>query len=241
MVRLRSVLRRVDGWLGGLEEEDSEEGEEAEGEDLLDTPGSGSEEDMVRDTGTGFERRDLSTGTHTDTHTHISTPTPTPIPTSSAPGPGPGPEPTPAPTTTELEPPTSTLRNRHHPPAPPPPPPAQPDHQPHHAQKSEQTLSTHRQEQEDLTTSLLSLATQLKTSTKTFQSQLESEKSILARAVDGLDRTASNMEAAERRMGLLRRMTEGKGWWGRMMLYAWIFAGWVVAILIVFVGPKVRF
>lgn len=49
------------------------------------------------------------------------------------------------------------------------------------------------------------------------------------------------MEAAEKRMGLLRRMTEGKGWWGRMMLYAWIVAGWVLAILIVFAGPKLRF
>jgi hypothetical protein len=49
------------------------------------------------------------------------------------------------------------------------------------------------------------------------------------------------MEAAGKRMGMLRRMTEGKGWFGRMMLYAWIAGLWVVAILLVFVGPKFRF
>lgn len=64
---------------------------------------------------------------------------------------------------------------------------------------------------------------------------------MLDRAVDGLDATTSNMGAAEKRMGMLRKMTEGKGWWGRMMLYAWILGLWVVAILIVFLGPKLRF
>jgi hypothetical protein len=49
------------------------------------------------------------------------------------------------------------------------------------------------------------------------------------------------MEAAGKRMGLLKRMSEGKGWWGRIMLYAWIGGLWVVAILLVFVGPKLRF
>ncbi|KAL4895897.1 hypothetical protein BDV59DRAFT_199871 [Aspergillus ambiguus] len=107
-------------------------------------------------------------------------------------------------------------------------------------QATEQTLSDHRAEQEELTNSLLSLATQLKTSSQAFQSSLESEKSVLQRAVDGIDRTTSNMEAAERRMGMLRRMTEGKGWWGRIMLYAWIFGLWLVAVLIVFLGPKLR-
>ncbi|PYH48410.1 uncharacterized protein BP01DRAFT_289242 [Aspergillus saccharolyticus JOP 1030-1] len=106
---------------------------------------------------------------------------------------------------------------------------------------TEDTLVSDRAEQEDLTSSLLSLASQLKAGSQAFHASLEAEKSVLARAVDGLDRTTGNMEAAERRMGTLRRMTEGKGWWGRMMLYAWIFGLWIVAILIVFVGPKLRF
>lgn len=107
-------------------------------------------------------------------------------------------------------------------------------------QETEQTLDAHRAEQEDLTTSLLSLATQLKASSQAFHSSLEAEKSVLARAVEGLDRTTTNMGAAEKRMGMLRRMTEGKGWLGRMMLYAWIFGLWIVAVLIVFLGPKLR-
>ncbi|GFF51890.1 hypothetical protein IFM61606_05978 [Aspergillus udagawae] len=107
-------------------------------------------------------------------------------------------------------------------------------------QETEETLDAHRAEQEDLTSSLLSLATQLKASSQAFHSSLEAEKSVLARAVDGLDRTTTNMGAAEKRMGMLRRMTEGKGWWGRMMLYAWIFGLWIVAVLLVFLGPKLR-
>jgi outer membrane biosynthesis protein TonB len=107
--------------------------------------------------------------------------------------------------------------------------------------ETETELSTHRLEQEDLTSSLLSLASQLKSSSQSFQSTLEGEKSALDRAVSGIDRTSATMEAAGRRMGMLRKMTEGQGLWGRMMLYAWIFGLWVVAILIVYVGPKLRF
>jgi hypothetical protein len=81
----------------------------------------------------------------------------------------------------------------------------------------------------------------LKSSSQSFQSTLEGEKSALDRAVSGIDRTSATMEAAGRRMGMLRKMTEGQGLWGRMMLYAWIFGLWVVAILIVYVGPKLRF
>ncbi|KAJ5332373.1 uncharacterized protein N7506_006156 [Penicillium brevicompactum] len=106
---------------------------------------------------------------------------------------------------------------------------------------TENELSTHRTEQEDLTSSLLTLAAQLKTSSQAFQSTLEGEKSALDRAVSGIDHTSTIMEAAGKRMGMLRKMTEGKGLWGRMMLYAWIFGLWVVAILIVYVGPKLRF
>ncbi|CDM28590.1 hypothetical protein DTO013E5_964 [Penicillium roqueforti] len=106
---------------------------------------------------------------------------------------------------------------------------------------TESELSTHRLEQEDLTSSLLALASQLKASSHNFQATLEGEKSALDRAVSGIDRTSTTMEAAGKRMGMLRKMTEGKGLWGRMMLYAWIFGLWVVAILLVYVGPKLRF
>ncbi|EEA25670.1 hypothetical protein TMatcc_006101 [Talaromyces marneffei ATCC 18224] len=105
----------------------------------------------------------------------------------------------------------------------------------------ETALATHRTEQESLTTSLLTLATQLKSSSEAFQASLENEKGILNRAVEGLDRNMTGMEAAGKRMGVLRRMTEGRGWWGRMMMYAWIFGLWIVALAIVYLGPKLRF
>jgi hypothetical protein len=221
VVRLRGVLKGLRGVLGdvaedGQEDVDGDVDGVGDGEDLIEL--SEGEEDEEAD---GYEAWDQGQdGEERETHppptTATHAPTPTPTPTT---------EPTP----------TSTLRNRHHPQPPQPQPP------PAETQSKEHSLSAHRHEQEDLTTSLLTLASQLKTSSQSFQSGLEAEKSVLARAVDGIDRTATNMEAAEKRMGLLRRMTEGKGWWGRMMLYAWIVAGWVLAILIVFAGPKLRF
>ncbi|KAI5286622.1 hypothetical protein KEM54_006640 [Ascosphaera aggregata] len=107
-------------------------------------------------------------------------------------------------------------------------------------QDVEAHLSRDRAEQETLTTSLLQLASQLKESTHTFASSLEGEKSILARAVEGLDRNISGMESAAGQMGMVRRMAEGKGWWDRMLLYGMIFGLWVVVILLVFVAPKLR-
>lgn len=102
-------------------------------------------------------------------------------------------------------------------------------------------MSHNRAEQENLTNSLLGMAKQLKEQTIHFGNTLEGDKSILDRAVQGLDKSTLGMEAAGQKMGTLRRMTEGKGWWARMRLYALIFGLWVAAFLIVFVGPKIRF
>ncbi|KAJ5359598.1 uncharacterized protein N7496_012011 [Penicillium cataractarum] len=172
-----------------------------------------------------------------ESKTIATEPTTTPMPPTAS-----TPTPTPTPSTTI---PPSTLRNRNTPQtkAPPSPPAKTTGFTKDTTSSStkEEALSTSRLEQEDLTSSLLSLASQLKASTQLFQSTLENEKSVLDRAVSGIDKTSSTMEAAGQRMGMLRRMTEGKGWWGRMMLYGWIFGLWVVAVLIVFVGPKLRF
>lgn len=155
----------------------------------------------------------------------------------------------PAPTSTLPPEPASTLRNRQTGQQPVQPAARTtsskisptPSTHPTKLQETEHALDAQRNEQEDLTSSLLGLASQLKASSQTFQSTLENEKSVLDRAVSGIDKTSSTMEAAGQRMGMLRKMSEGKGWWGRMMLYAWIFGLWIVAILIVFVGPKMRF
>jgi hypothetical protein len=97
--------------------------------------------------------------------------------------------------------------------------------------------STH----ENITSSLVQLATELKQRTRNFQASLESDKGLVDRVLEGLDKNVTGMEAASKRIGMLRRMSEGQGWWGRIMLYAWIFGLWIAAILLVFVGPKLRF
>ena len=111
---------------------------------------------------------------------------------------------------------------------------------PHTSAPTEARLSHHRAEQATLTTSLLSLAGALRASSERFAAALEAERAVLGRAEAGLDKGARGVEAAGRRMGLLRRVSEGQGWWGRMKLYACIGALWVGCFLLVFVGPKVR-
>ncbi|KAI6900807.1 hypothetical protein KC318_g8143 [Hortaea werneckii] len=104
----------------------------------------------------------------------------------------------------------------------------------------EQRISDNRHEQDTLTTSMLSLAQALKHSAQQMGVSIESEREIMKRAEGGLDKSAQGMEAAERRMGMLRRMSEGQGWWGRVKLYGFIFALWVGCFLLVFLGPKLR-
>ena len=96
-------------------------------------------------------------------------------------------------------------------------------------------------ESTSLTASLLALARSLKASSAAFSTSLDADTEVLSRATEGLDRNATGMEAAGKRMGLLKRMSEGRGWWGRMMLYAWIGGLWALAVLLVFAGPKLRF
>lgn len=223
-------------------EDNDDETDEVEGEDewkelfakpiveerVISTAGTRVQRDRQPEEVRDMEEAQISTTTTTATTT-TSTPTPTTAP-------------------------SSTLRNRQPTQEPPSNPPAtatakttgrrispSPHHKDPKLEATEQSLSTQRLEQEDLTSSLLSLASQLKASSQSFQSTLDNEKSVLDRAVTGMDKTTSTMEAAGQRMGMLRKMSEGKGWWGRMMLYGWIFGLWLVAVLIVFVGPKMRF
>jgi hypothetical protein len=107
--------------------------------------------------------------------------------------------------------------------------------------QTEALLSHNRGEQESLTSSLLEMAKQLKQQSVQFGQTLEGDKDVLDRAVSGLDKGQLGMDAASRRMGTLRKMTEGRGWFARMKLYGMIFGLWLLAFLIVFVGPKIRF
>ncbi|KAL6230940.1 hypothetical protein BDW75DRAFT_234031 [Aspergillus navahoensis] len=207
------------GW--DLVEDEEDEDADSDGEDLLGTPEDTADEATPEDdlVVQGATRKNSNTEapatTVVDAGSLLS-----PIPTAPAPAS------------------TPALRNRHHNTATvsstiPKPIATATGSSLHDAAKAtgpqtgaetEADLATDRLEQENLTSSLLDLATQLKTSSQQFQASLEAEKSVLARAAEGLDRTTGNLAAAERRLGMLRRMTEGKGWWGRMMLYAWIFA-----------------
>lgn len=150
---------------------------------------------------------------------------------------------------------TQTLRVRSSNQPPPPPPPshttaraalfANRRKQPAGLQTSTATaeaiLDHQRAEQDVLSDSILKMAGALKASSQRFSTTLEADKEVLGRAGDAVDKTERGMEAARGRMGALRRMTEGKGWWGRMMLYAWVYGLMVALMVLVFVMPKLRF
>lgn len=105
----------------------------------------------------------------------------------------------------------------------------------------EQTLTTDRAEQEQIMESLLSLTRELKSSASAFHGSLENDKPMLEKALQGLDKNVDGMNAAGKRMSTLRRMTEGKGFFGRLKLYGIIWTLWLVALIMVFVLPKLRF
>lgn len=106
---------------------------------------------------------------------------------------------------------------------------------------SEAILDHQRKEQEIVTEDLLRMASQLKLSSQKFGEALQEDTEVLNRAGEGLSKNEMSLEAAARRMGAITKMTEGKGWYGRIMLYAWIYGLMVVLVLLVFVLPKLRF
>lgn len=107
--------------------------------------------------------------------------------------------------------------------------------------KTTNLLEAHEGEQNQLTESLLTLASALKQSTLSFSESLDSSNPLVDLAASALDKNVSGMDSAGRRMGALRRMTEGRGWWARLGLYGWVAALWVAAILVGLVIPKLRF
>ncbi|KIX92357.1 uncharacterized protein Z520_11965 [Fonsecaea multimorphosa CBS 102226] len=106
---------------------------------------------------------------------------------------------------------------------------------------TERSLLDSSRVHEDITASLVKMAAQLKQEQRKLQFSLEQDKGILGRAIEGLDVSLSGMEAASKNMAFLKRMSEEEGWFGRLKLYGMIFAMWVVAFLLVFVCPKLRF
>ncbi len=108
-------------------------------------------------------------------------------------------------------------------------------------QSTERSLLDSSRAQEDISSSMVNLAVQLKQQAQAMQFSLQQDKGILGRALEGLDASVTSMEAASKNLAFLTRMSEGEGWLGRMKLYAMIFGMWIFAFLLVFVGPKIRF
>ncbi|KAK5404686.1 hypothetical protein LTR06_009407 [Exophiala xenobiotica] len=108
-------------------------------------------------------------------------------------------------------------------------------------QSTERSLLDSSRAQEDISSSMVNLAVQLKQQAQAMQFSLQQDKGILGRAMEGLDASVTSMEAASKNMAFLKRMSEEEGWLGRMKLYAMIFGMWIFAFLLVFVGPKIRF
>lgn len=107
--------------------------------------------------------------------------------------------------------------------------------------QTEQSLLAASKEHEDITTSLLNMAAQLKQQARQFQFTLDQDKSMLDRALEGLDQNVSAMGLASKGMKTLQRMSEEQGFFGRLKLQLFIAGMWAVAILLVFAGPKLRF
>ncbi|RGP70798.1 hypothetical protein FSPOR_3818 [Fusarium sporotrichioides] len=106
---------------------------------------------------------------------------------------------------------------------------------------AEALLDRQRSEQEALSESILQMAGALKSSSQRFSDTLEADKDVVGRASEGMDKTEQSMEAARGRMGTLKRMTEGKGYFGRLKLYVMVYGLMLVCFLVVFFMPKLRF
>ncbi|KAG5976797.1 hypothetical protein E4U55_007241 [Claviceps digitariae] len=106
---------------------------------------------------------------------------------------------------------------------------------------AEAILDQQNAEHNLLSESILKMASALKASSQKFSTTLDADKGLLEKAGEGIAKTEQSMEKARGRMGTLRKMTEGKGWWGRMMLFAWVYGLMVGLLMLVFLMPKLRF
>lgn len=106
-------------------------------------------------------------------------------------------------------------------------------------------MSHHRIEQEESTAQLLALAKQLKESSYATANAIEADKSVLENAVKGMDRNELGLESARGKMGQLRGSGGGGTNWfglpGLIIMYIKIAGLAVLALVIVFVLPKLRF
>jgi len=95
--------------------------------------------------------------------------------------------------------------------------------------------------QADLTSLLVKQAQQLKLGSLEFQRTLVEDDEVRARAEGTISKSADSLDVASRSMKTLRRMSEGRWWWQRYIMFILIFVLWFVAFGIVFFTPKLRF
>ncbi len=106
---------------------------------------------------------------------------------------------------------------------------------------SEETvLDDHRREQEALSEDILRLAQALKEKSLATSRLLEDDKGVVDRVGDGMSTTTDSLSAASRSMAVLTRMTEGKGWWGRMLLLGMVYGLMALLVLLFLFLPKLR-
>ncbi|CAK7265631.1 hypothetical protein SEPCBS57363_001681 [Sporothrix epigloea] len=104
----------------------------------------------------------------------------------------------------------------------------------------EAVLDHHRREQEALSEDILRLAQALKEKSLTTSRMLEDDKEIVDRVGEGMNTTTDSLSAASRSMAVLTRMTEGKGWWGRMLLLGMVYGLMLLLLLLFLFLPKLR-
>lgn len=105
---------------------------------------------------------------------------------------------------------------------------------------AEAILDRQAAEREDLSAKVFQMAKAMKKQQLSIYESLETEKDVLARTTEGMEKTGRGMEVARGRMGLLQRMSEGTGFLGRMQLYAMVYGLMVALLLLVFALPKLR-
>ncbi|KAK5099566.1 hypothetical protein LTR24_001225 [Lithohypha guttulata] len=90
--------------------------------------------------------------------------------------------------------------------------------------QTEQSLLASSKEHENITSSLLSMAAQLKQQAKQFEFTLDQDKGLVDRALEGLDSNVAAMGIASKGMKTLQRMSEEQGFFGRLKLQLFIVA-----------------
>ncbi|ERS96992.1 uncharacterized protein SPSK_02573 [Sporothrix schenckii 1099-18] len=104
----------------------------------------------------------------------------------------------------------------------------------------EAVLDHHRREQEVLSEDILRLAQALKEKSLLTSRMLEDDKDVVDRVGEGMNTTTDSLSAASRSMAVLSRMTEGKGWWGRMLLLGMVYGSMLALLLLFLFLPKLR-